>query len=246
MRVRNTADSTTRAGAAPAPGPARIGPADGAGRPGSAAGPVDVASIAGIPTAELTPNVQAALGQLMAEVHQLREDLGRAQRRITYLEDLADQDSLVPVLNRRAFVRELARLISFAERYGAPGSVLYFDIDGMKRINDTHGHAAGDAVLTRVAEALTGHSRGSDVVGRLGGDEFGVILAQADGAAAAAKAQSLVDGIHAEPLTRGGAGLAFDVSYGVYTFGGGEEVEAALEAADRAMYAHKQRLAIRR
>jgi diguanylate cyclase (GGDEF)-like protein len=194
----------------------------------------------GIPQAELTPRVHAALDALMAEVHGLRGELENARKRIAYLEDLADRDSLAPVLNRRAFVRELARMISFAERYGAPGSVLYFDIDGMKGINDRHGHAAGDAVLKRAAEALLGHLRGSDLVGRLGGDEFGVILARADADAAAAKAAALARSIRSDPVEWNGTTLRVGVSYGAYAFAGGEGVDEALDAADRAMYMHKR------
>src|SRR3546814_11162996 len=69
-------------------------------------------------------------------------------------------------------------MAAFEERYGAAGAVLYFDVNGLKALNDTHGHAAGDAVLKRVCEILLRDTRASDVVGRLGGDEFGVILAQ--------------------------------------------------------------------
>ncbi len=202
--------------------------------------PVDVATIMGVPEAELTPKVRAALDKLMAEVHSLREDLERSRRRIGYLEQLADRDPLAPVLNRRAFVRELTRMIAFAERYGAPSSVLYLDIDGMKRINDSHGHGAGDAALKHVAEVLLRDVRASDIVGRLGGDEFGIILAQADGPAAAAKAAALAAAIESEPVSWQDATFELGVSYGAYTFAGGEGVDEALSAADRAMYAQKR------
>jgi hypothetical protein len=66
----------------------------------------------------------------------------------------ADQDMLLPILNRRAFVRELSRFIGFAERYGTPASVVYFDLNNFKHINDAHGHAAGDSVLQHFASLL--------------------------------------------------------------------------------------------
>lgn len=202
--------------------------------------PVDVATIMGVPEAELTPKVRAALDKLLAEVHTLREDLERSRRRIGYLEKLADRDPLAPVLNRRAFVRELTRMIAFAERYGAPGSVVYLDIDGMKRINDSHGHGAGDAALKHVAEVLLRDVRSSDIVGRLGGDEFGIILAQADAEAAATKAAVLAKAVESETISWQDITLKLKVSYGTYTFAGGEGVDEALSAADRAMYAQKQ------
>ena len=208
---------------------------------GATAPATDSASLAGIPQSELTPRVSAAIGMLMSEVQKLREELAQSRKRIEFLETLADQDALAPVLNRRAFVRELTRMISFAERYDVSGSVLYFDVDDMKRVNDQMGHAAGDAVLTKVAETLVRESRASDVVGRLGGDEYAVILTQADAQTAAAKAASLAQAVAAELVEWQGKRLSVTLSYGVHTFAGGEAVEQALDAADRAMYARKRR-----
>ena len=104
----------------------------------------DTASIMGIPEAELTPKVRTAIMTLLDEVQRLRDELKQTQSRIDYLEQLADEDSLIPVINRRAFVHELSRMMSFAERYEVRSSMLYFDLNGMKAINDTYGHAAGD------------------------------------------------------------------------------------------------------
>src|SRR3546814_16264467 len=114
----------------------------------------------------------------MADVYALRQELEEAHQRVGYLEQLADQDTLAPVLNRRAFIRELGRMAAFEERYGAAGAVLYFDVNDLKAINDRYGHAAGDAVLKQICEILLRETRASDVVGRLGVDEFGVIMAQ--------------------------------------------------------------------
>ena len=107
----------------------------------------DVATIAGLSDAELTPKVRQALDMLMNEVQSMRAELSQARSRINYLEKLADEDTLVPIANRRAFVREMSRMIAYAERYGVQTSVLYFDINGFKEINDTYGHAAGDEAL---------------------------------------------------------------------------------------------------
>lgn len=205
----------------------------------SAARAADVASVLGIPQNELTPKVQEAITKLMAEVDQMRQELEDSRQRIEYLEQLADQDTLVPVANRRAFVRELSRNLSLAERYGTPSSVIYFDLNGLKQLNDTKGHAAGDAAIVKVANILAGNVRESDVVGRLGGDEFGVMLSHADEDAARSKAEQLSKAISADPLVWEGEPITLEVAYGVHTIRGGVDASAALEAADRAMYVHK-------
>ncbi len=149
----------------------------------------DVVDVMGIPPNEFTPKVQQAIMMLMAEVEKLRRELQQTQARIADLEQLADQDPLAPIANRRAFVRELSRMLSFAERYSTPSSIVYFDVNGLKGINDTYGHAAGDAVLGQVANTLTKNVRDSDYVARLGGDEFGVILTYTDADTAKGKAE---------------------------------------------------------
>jgi len=199
----------------------------------------DTASVLGIPDAELTAKVRAAIMHLMEEVETLRRELEQSRQRITYLEQLADQDALAPVANRRAFVRELSRIMAFAERYDSESSLIYFDVNGLKPINDTYGHPAGDATLMRIADVLVENVRESDVVGRLGGDEFAVILSQADGPTASEKAVALVGTIEASPLDWNGKEIPIHVSYGVYTFKGGDTAGDALAAADKAMYKHK-------
>ena len=210
--------------------------ATGAGPAGAPAPPGDVATIAGLTEADLTPKVRQALDLLMTEVQRMREELSQARHRINYLEKLADEDTLVPVANRRAFVREMSRMVAYAERYGSGSSVLYFDIDGFKEINDQHG----DAALRQIAELLAENVRESDIVGRLGGDEFGVILAQATAEVAAEKAASLSALIGATPLDWEGTAIKLSVSYGVYSFSGTEDAVEALQRADQAMYAQKQ------
>jgi diguanylate cyclase (GGDEF)-like protein len=204
----------------------------------------DVATIAGLSETDLTPKVRQALDLLMTEVQRMREELSQARHRINYLEKLADEDTLVPVANRRAFVREMSRMVAYAERYGAGSSVLYFDINGFKEINDQHGHAAGDAALRQIAELLAENVRESDIVGRLGGDEFGVILAQASPEVAAEKAASLSALIATTPLDWEGTAITLSVSYGVYSFSGTEDAGEALQRADQAMYEQKQGRAV--
>ncbi len=221
-----------------APGVSAPAPAE-ASAPARSIG--EVATFLGIPEAELTPSVRDGLSQLMAEVDRLRQDSEEKDRRISYLERLADEDPLMPILNRRAFVRELSRMMAFTDRYGGVSSVVFFDVDGMKAINDTHSHGAGDEALTHVANTLLNNVRGSDVVGRLGGDEFGVLLVQADQTAANSKGASLAEQISSTPFAHEGKSLTVAVSYGAYAFSGVGEPDEILSAADRAMYARKRR-----
>ncbi len=200
---------------------------------------MDNASVMGIPEAELTPKVRKAIMALMREVEALRREVARSNARLSDMEKLADQDSLVPMYNRRAFVREMSRMMAYATRYRSPTSLLFFDVNGLKAINDTHGHTAGDRALMGVATALIDQVRTSDVVGRLGGDEFGVLLAHADEAQARKKADQLGSVITARPLKWEGKSIEVGVAYGVYTFKPGEDAVTALAAADKAMYDHK-------
>lgn len=200
----------------------------------------DAVSLLGLPEGELTPSVRAALGHLIEEMAELRSELVRTQTRLAELERLADEDALAPISNRRAFLRDLARAISYVERYGAACSLLYFDVNGLKAINDTHGHAAGDAALIHVANALRTNTRISDAVGRLGGDEFGVLLTRADEATAARKARQLIDAIVQSGFGWEGRPIALSVACGAHGLLAGEDVQAALAAADRAMYLDKR------
>jgi diguanylate cyclase (GGDEF)-like protein len=207
----------------------------------SHAEPVDQASFLGLTEAELSPSVRAALQTLLEEVSRLRDELQRTRKRISHLERLADEDAMLPIANRRAFVRELTRLISYSERYGSPGSVLYFDLNGMKVINDRFGHAAGDAVLQHFATLLVNNVRDSDVVGRLGGDEFGVILAQADRPQAEEKAQQLLDVIKTSPMDWEGNEIALSCAVGIHQFSGEQSADDALSQADASMYREKKK-----
>jgi diguanylate cyclase (GGDEF)-like protein len=197
-------------------------------------------NLPGIADSKLTPELRAALTELHEENEAMRRELKDARTRIAQLERLADEDSLAPIANRRAFVRELSRMIAFTRRYGSPSSVVYFDVNGMKQINDTHGHPAGDAALRHVAETLCNNVRSSDIVGRLGGDEFGVILTQTGQEQATAKAISLAEAIGGTVLHWGNIEIPVSAAYGVYSFSGSDDAQVAIEAADQAMYKQKR------
>ncbi|MGE5268209.1 MAG: GGDEF domain-containing protein [Thiohalocapsa sp.] len=225
----------------PAPGANAERPRRRAGDLAGAGGEAATSGLlSAIPKTALTPELRQAVAALVAERDRLRDELGKARSKIASLERLADEDSLTPVANRRAFVRQLSRMIAFTNRYGVPASVVYFDVNNMKQINDAHGHPAGDAALRHIAGVLQENIRSSDVVGRLGGDEFGVILAQTDAEQALSKAAALAEAIAETPLNWGGETLPVSAAYGVYSFSGSDDAQQAIEAADRAMYQQKR------
>lgn len=209
-------------------------PATGA----SPVAPVDAVSIAGIPEAELTPRVRAALVALMEEVADLRRELAETRRRMVDLETLASADPLLGILNRRAFVGELNRALAMSRRYGQPSSLLFIDLDDLKKINDGLGHAAGDAALAHVAAVVSANIRQTDVFGRLGGDEFAIILTNTGKSQAELKARSLADVVRSTPCS---IERAVGVTCGVVEISGEATAEAALVAADRVMYEEKRR-----
>ncbi|MEL6724713.1 MAG: diguanylate cyclase [Pseudomonadota bacterium] len=140
----------------------------------------DLIAAIGIDTASLPLNIRAAIEALAGEVLSLREERERLKEELETAINLADRDTLCPIFNRRAFERELSREIALAERYGIPLCLIFIDLDRFKLINDRFGHATGDTVIQHVAQTLLDNVRQSDIVGRLGGDEFGIALTHAD------------------------------------------------------------------
>ncbi|MFZ4122060.1 MAG: GGDEF domain-containing protein [Caulobacterales bacterium] len=186
----------------------------------------------GLSSKALTPAVRAALEALEAENASLRARLCDA-------EALAERDGLTGALNRRGFMRVLHRTASFVERYKSQAGVVFLDLDGFKAINDGYGHALGDKVLLHVARLLMGNVRDSDSVGRLGGDEFGVVLARVSPEEAVQKAAALSRLISETPFVYGNTVHQLAASYGLKLLEPMEDPEAALARADEAMYADK-------
>ena len=168
--------------------------------------------------------------------------LAEAEKTEAQLRYLADHDSLTGLLDRRRFRAELDQYVSFSARYGGQGAVMIIDIDGLKAINDEHGHHAGDNLIRRVAAVMRERVRATDIVARLSGDEFAVLMPQTD----TAGALQLGEDLRAQ-VADGGAPSSEDVpaatiSVGITMFGGKREVaaEAVLVAADQAMYRAKE------
>ncbi len=158
------------------------------------------------------------------------------------LQHLADRDVLTGLFSRRRFQEELEREVTRASRSHHPGSLLLIDLDGFKQVNDTFGHAAGDELLVRISDALRSCLRESDILGRMGGDEFALILPDSDAAGGRFVARKLLDTVRANgSVTRGGQTIDVTASIGITSLRTVAQVEAAqlLIEADVAMYRAK-------
>ncbi len=226
--------------------PARISRAGekGKSRNVSAAGgsaPTDKIVLMGIPEVELTPRVRKALISLVNDMQDLRAELAETKTRLGELEQLADRDPLLNVLNRRAFARELDKALAMIARHGMRASLVFIDLNDLKIINDTMGHGAGDASLLHVAALIEANIRQTDAVARLGGDEFGVLLFQTGQARAEMKAEEIASLISASPILFKDQAMTARISWGAVEIQEGYSAEQAMEYADSAMYEAKKR-----
>ena len=183
-------------------------------------------------------------GQPLYRLSQV-QDIDARKRLEDKLRYLADYDALTGVVNRRHFELELADQVGRSQIDAHPGALLVIDLDGFKQINDSLGHAAGDDVLSRVGGALSDRLRGGDVIGRLGGDEFGALLRRASPREADLVAGGL-RAVFADEFSRDFGEKAqlggLTMSVGVASFGGNgdpADATALLRAADLAMYEAK-------
>ena len=162
------------------------------------------------------------------------------QERIRYLEDLSITDEMTGLLNRRGFKLELTRTLSRAERVKETGLLLLCDLDDFKRINDSHGHAAGDAVLCSVAELLRRFVRRSDSIARLGGDEFAVLMTNTLRGPAQPAMHKLVHLINNFVVEWGGNHIPLAASFGFAPYDRTSSAEQLLLESDLALYRAKR------
>src|SRR5258706_3273565 len=197
--------------------------------------PVASASLLGIPEEEFTPSVREAASRLVDEIELLRREVEQTRTRLEDMARTADQDTLLPILNRRAFVREISRAIALVARYGTPSSLLYFDLDNFKAVNDAYGHAAGDAVLRHFFDLIGSPTRDSDIPARLGGDEFGVLLTHVTLDQAKKKGFAVAESLRNKPPLWNGLPVALSFSCGAHELHAGQQADLAMAEADSAL-----------
>lgn len=164
----------------------------------------------------------------------------RLQQSNEKLQYMATHDPLTGAFNRRAYHATCEQLIHFARRHATPFSILFVDLDHFKRINDTHGHEAGDIVLKAVAGTLTQSIRNSDVLGRIGGEEFSIFLPNTDLSGALLLAESIRRSIEQLMPTIETGALKITASIGVaVSHNGDQTMQEIQQQADQAMYVAK-------
>lgn len=180
------------------------------------------------------------LMSLQAENDRLTLELNHMRLQLLELEQAADTDPLVAVYNRRAFMREVEKARTVMGRYDILSSVIFFDLNGFKSINDQYGHSIGDQLLRQVGDVLLKNVRSCDLVARLGGDEFGVLLFKSSVEETRAKAASLACRIAGQSVDMPTGKVCVSTAWGVSPCEADETAEQILARADRAMYAAKR------
>lgn len=177
---------------------------------------------------------------LVSDVTELKTAEMALEAKVQELNVLASSDALTGIANRRQFLAGAAQEIERAKRYHHPLTFLMLDLDHFKQINDTHGHDVGDAVLTETATAISEIVRSTDLTGRLGGEEFGVLLVQTGPDAAIQTAERLRQELKRICIPSKGEIVRVTVSIGVAIYSGEDDnLERLMKRADDALYQAK-------
>lgn len=179
------------------------------------------------------------LAAMETENNRLRTEIAELRLQLLDLERAADTDPLIPVYNRRAFMREVTKAQSVMDRYDIASSMIFFDLNGFKKINDQYGHLIGDELLTNIGLALSNAVRDCDVVARLGGDEFGVLLFKMEKDLAKIKASALACRIAEQSIDMGNETISVSAAWGIAACTIEKTADQILATADRAMYKAK-------
>lgn len=201
---------------------------------------INVAKSDGLSPAAMHSSSVDNVAGLRADNDRLTLELNQMRLRLLELERAADTDPLVPVYNRRAFVREVEKAKTVMARYDILSSVIFFDLNGFKAINDRYGHSIGDQLLRQVGDVLITNVRSCDLVARLGGDEFGVLLFKSSVEETRAKAASLACRVAAQCVEMPTGKISVSTAWGVAPCEAEETAEQILARADRAMYVAKR------
>jgi diguanylate cyclase (GGDEF)-like protein len=192
----------------------------------------DVFTVMDIPAEEVTPKVQQTLSQIMVEFDKLRDELSHARSHILYLEELSETHTYLPLINRRGLHRELSRVLALGERDGVVNTFVCFHVRNIESIRRKFGHGAAEAGLIWAADCLSAACRDTDIVGSMGGHDFGLILTMADSENAAEKAAAIALQLEGGSYPWDGERLSLMTAHGLHTFIPGDNAESVMGQAD--------------
>jgi diguanylate cyclase (GGDEF)-like protein len=175
-----------------------------------------------------------------AESIRLKKEIERRTALEANLRVLATTDALTGLVNRRSFMERLGQEVARAQRHGQTPTLMMLDVDHFKKINDKYGHPAGDAVLVHLGHLLKASLRNVDIVGRLGGEEFGLVLVDTNAEMAAPVIERLLEQLRQTTVTLADATtIKFTASIGSTEILWGDTVDTAIQRADEALYTAK-------
>ncbi len=194
----------------------------------------DFISMLDVPVEELTPAVRAAFQKLFAELSEREEKLDEMTGRIEWLSTLTDAHPFLPVMNRRAFVSRLSRVLEVVRRSGGTNAVLYIEMPIVDRIRRERGHDQEERALRHASNILTEMLSPADVIGALGGSCFGILLFDGSEASVEAFVQAVREKAAQAPYEFEGTRTVLDFDIGAVRLKPDDSPKSALDAADRA------------
>jgi diguanylate cyclase (GGDEF)-like protein len=200
----------------------------------------DLAETALDPRGPASDSLHRAASMALHVAAEMERRVAEQASRIAELEGMALFDELTGILNRRGFLNDIDRALAEARRHGSTGVLIYVDLDGFKAINDSLGHPAGDEVLRHSARILRDNVRTTDSVGRLGGDEFGVLLTRTSWKDGLMRAEALERRLNAASIPYAGCIVSIRASFGIQAYSARDNGAALLAGADDAMYRTKR------
>ena len=181
--------------------------------------------------APLTEEQRKNWNLLRSELVSARAQIQEMDKRIKIMQRQPDDDAIQSILTRPEFNREVARMLAFDERYGGTSSVLYYDFENLEEVTTRYGKSVANAAIHEISSIMMKQVRGSDVVGRLAIDEFGVLLMRCDNLAAWTKGKLIAKHLHENLKEIHGCDLKLEISYGAYTFRENEDIAKGLKQA---------------
>jgi diguanylate cyclase (GGDEF)-like protein len=195
----------------------------------------DLTTIMDFPVEELTPKVYAALTNLVAEYNRQRDELEHTHDHALYLEERADKHEYLPVLSRRGLLRHLSRIMAHSERAGLTNGFVCLHVRNLGEIRRVHGRQVAEYTLVHAAQVLQNDLRDSDVLGSLGGEDFGVILTVTDAASVKEKAVELASALESRRVRWSVLSLDLEIWTGIHIFRSAPTPEEIIDAADRGL-----------